>query len=107
MLLQRVEELTDLSIDALQCATLMDLFACESRFALFPVGVDAFAVVFGGVGERTREGNDLWNEMAEAIKRLIDHPDAANRLAENGHFLASKLDWKSIAAEYIEIYDSF
>jgi F-type H+-transporting ATPase subunit beta len=22
--------------------------------------------VFGGVGERTREGNDLWNEMAEA-----------------------------------------
>ena len=23
--------------------------------------------VFGGVGERTREGNDLWNEMAEAV----------------------------------------
>ena len=22
--------------------------------------------VFGGVGERTREGNDLWNEMMEA-----------------------------------------
>jgi F-type H+-transporting ATPase subunit beta len=23
--------------------------------------------VFGGVGERTREGNDLWNEMAESV----------------------------------------
>ena len=23
--------------------------------------------IFGGVGERTREGNDLWNEMAEAV----------------------------------------
>ena len=22
--------------------------------------------VFGGVGERTREGNDLWNEMKES-----------------------------------------
>jgi F-type H+/Na+-transporting ATPase subunit beta len=32
--------------------------------------------VFGGVGERTREGNDLWNEMAEAKtpdgKRVLD-----------------------------------
>ena len=26
--------------------------------------------VFGGVGERTREGNDLWNEMKES--KVID-----------------------------------
>ncbi|ERN40308.1 ATP synthase, F1 beta subunit [Rubidibacter lacunae KORDI 51-2] len=32
--------------------------------------------VFGGVGERTREGNDLYNEMAES--KVIDEDELAN-----------------------------
>jgi F-type H+-transporting ATPase subunit beta len=35
--------------------------------------------VFGGVGERTREGNDLWNEMAEA--RLSDGTTVLDKAA--------------------------
>ncbi len=33
--------------------------------------------VFGGVGERTREGNDLWNEMREAVIGVNE--DGSNR----------------------------
>lgn len=32
--------------------------------------------VFAGVGERTREGNDLWHEMAES--KLADKPDGSD-----------------------------
>jgi F-type H+-transporting ATPase subunit beta len=35
--------------------------------------------VFGGVGERTREGNDLWNEMAEA--KLADGTTVLDKTA--------------------------
>jgi F-type H+-transporting ATPase subunit beta len=35
--------------------------------------------VFGGVGERTREGNDLWNEMAEA--KLADGSTVLDKTA--------------------------
>jgi len=35
--------------------------------------------VFGGVGERTREGNDLWNEMAEA--KLADGTTVLDKAA--------------------------
>ena len=33
--------------------------------------------VFAGVGERTREGNDLWNEMREAV--IGENPDGSKR----------------------------
>lgn len=33
--------------------------------------------VFAGVGERTREGNDLWNEMREAV--IGENPDGTKR----------------------------
>ena len=53
--------------------------------------------VFGGVGERTREGNDLWNEMKESgvidkvaliYGQMNEPPGARMRVAETGLTMA-------------------
>ena len=42
--------------------------------------------VFGGVGERTREGNDLWNEMIESgVIKCEKDADGHDIWDENGH----------------------
>jgi F-type H+/Na+-transporting ATPase subunit beta len=41
--------------------------------------------VFAGVGERTREGNDLWNEMIESDVIKVEKDDKGHPIWENGH----------------------
>jgi F-type H+-transporting ATPase subunit beta len=42
--------------------------------------------VFAGVGERTREGNDLWNEMIESDVIKVEKDDKGHAMwDENGH----------------------
>ncbi|MFT5372940.1 MAG: glycosyltransferase involved in cell wall biosynthesis [Lysobacterales bacterium] len=49
---------------------------------------------------------DDWDEMSAAIEELIRTPEKAAILAGAALNMASKLDWKSIAAEYIRVYES-
>jgi len=41
--------------------------------------------VFAGVGERTREGNDLWNEMIESDVIKVEKDANGHHIWENGH----------------------
>jgi glycosyltransferase involved in cell wall biosynthesis len=47
---------------------------------------------------------DGWDDMASAINRLASQPGEAAAIAESGHALAMGLDWKAIAAQYIELF---
>ena len=41
--------------------------------------------MFAGVGERTREGNDLWNEMIESGVIAVEKDEEGNDWDENGY----------------------
>ena len=50
--------------------------------------------VFAGVGERTREGNDLLREMIES--GIIDYGDEFKKSMEKGHWDLSKVDYDAV-----------
>ena len=50
--------------------------------------------VFAGVGERTREGNDLLREMIES--NVIRYGEAFNKAMEEGHWDLSKVDMEEM-----------
>ena len=50
--------------------------------------------VFAGVGERTREGNDLLREMIES--GIIDYGDEFRKSMEEGHWDLSKIDYDAV-----------
>ena len=50
--------------------------------------------VFAGVGERTREGNDLLKEMIEA--KIVDYGDEFRHSLEEGHWDLSKVDMDAL-----------
>ncbi|HPR86191.1 MAG TPA: F0F1 ATP synthase subunit beta, partial [Prolixibacteraceae bacterium] len=50
--------------------------------------------VFAGVGERTREGNDLLKEMIEA--KIVDYGDEFRHSLEEGHWDLSKVDMEAL-----------
>lgn len=56
-------------------------------------GHDGFSV-FAGVGERTREGNDLLREMLES--GVIKYGDEFMKAMEEGHWDLSKVDYKEM-----------
>ena len=49
---------------------------------------------------------DDWDDMAESIARLISNPPAAEALAKSAREMADAMDWKSIAAKYVRIFES-
>ena len=51
--------------------------------------------VFAGVGERTREGNDLLREMIES--GVIRYGEAFKKSMEEGHWDLSKVDYDEVA----------
>lgn len=51
--------------------------------------------VFSGVGERTREGNDLLREMLES--GVIRYGEAFTKSMEEGHWDLSKVDYNEVA----------
>lgn len=50
--------------------------------------------VFAGVGERTREGNDLLREMIES--GIIDYGDEFKKSMKGGHWDLSKVDYDAV-----------
>ncbi len=50
--------------------------------------------VFGGVGERTREGNDLLREMVEA--GIVDYGEEFKKSLEAGHWDIEKVDQEAL-----------
>ena len=55
--------------------------------------------VFAGVGERTREGNDLLREMIES--GVIRYGEAFDKSMEEGHWDLSKVDEKELAKSQV------
>ncbi len=51
--------------------------------------------VFAGVGERTREGNDLLREMIES--GIIDYGEEFKKSMEEGHWDLTKVDYDAVA----------
>jgi phosphatidylinositol alpha-1,6-mannosyltransferase len=47
--------------------------------------------------------NDI-KKTAEAILKLLDNPELAQRMGENGRKRAKEMDWDNIVEKYIEIY---
>lgn len=49
---------------------------------------------------------DDWDQMASSIQDLLGNPALSERLVRASSEMAAGLDWKSIAAEYIKVFDS-
>ena len=57
--------------------------------------------VFAGVGERTREGNDLYNEMIES--GVIRYGEAFKESMEKGHWDLSKVDYNELEKSQVSL----
>jgi F-type H+-transporting ATPase subunit beta len=57
--------------------------------------------VFGGVGERTREGNDLLREMIES--GIVDYGEAFKKSMEAGHWDLSKVDRNALKESQVSM----
>ena len=49
--------------------------------------------------------NDI-KKTAGAILKLLDNPELAKKMGENGKKFAQKMDWDNVVKKYIEIYES-
>jgi len=49
--------------------------------------------------------NDV-KKTAEAVLKLLDNPELAKKMGENGKKRAKEMDWKNIINRYLEIYKS-
>jgi glycosyltransferase involved in cell wall biosynthesis len=49
--------------------------------------------------------NDV-QKTAEAILKLLDNPELAKKMGENGKKFAQKMDWKNMVDEYVKIYEN-
>ena len=50
--------------------------------------------------------NDI-EETSQAILKVLNKPDLALRLGQNGRQQAQKMDWQNIVNQYIQVYKSF
>ncbi len=82
---------------------IIDCFAAELPVISTSKGIEGIPVING---EQALIIDD-WDEMAAAIVRLHEDPGQAGAIARAGHELAMNLDWKAIAARYIELFDGF
>ncbi|MDI3520828.1 MAG: F-type H+/Na+-transporting ATPase subunit beta, partial [Anaerophaga sp.] len=57
--------------------------------------------VFGGVGERTREGNDLLREMVEA--GIVNYGDEFKKSMEAGHWDLEKVDAEALKKSQVSM----
>ncbi len=49
---------------------------------------------------------DDWEEMANAIHRLLTQPEEAENLAKKAQSLAQSMDWKAVAKRYVGLFDA-
>jgi len=80
---------------------IIDCFAARLPVVSTSKGIEGIPVING---EQALIIDD-WDEMAAAIARLSRLPNEAAKIAESGHLLAMGLDWKSIAAQYLDLFD--
>jgi glycosyltransferase involved in cell wall biosynthesis len=81
---------------------IIDCFAARTPVISTAKGIEGIPVISG----KHALIIDDWDEMAAAIQRLIENPTAAETLAAEAHRLAAAMDWKSIAASYLDIFDT-
>jgi len=62
------------------------------------------AIVNGETGILVPQ-NDV-QKTAEAILKLLDDPELANKMGESGKKFAEKMNWKNIVDEYVKIYEN-
>ncbi len=80
---------------------IIDYFAAKLPVISTSKGIEGIPVVNG---EQALIIDD-WDEMVQAVVRLRAESSLAAAIAGSGHQLAMGLDWKAIAASYIELFD--
>jgi glycosyltransferase involved in cell wall biosynthesis len=80
---------------------IIDCFAAHLPLISTSKGIEGIPVVNG----REALVIDDWDAMAAAIVMLRQQPARAGALADAGRQLAMSLDWKAIAARYLELFD--
>ncbi len=80
---------------------IIDCFAAHLPLISTSKGIEGIPVVHG----REALVIDDWDAMAAAIAMLREQPERARALADAGRKLATSLDWKAIAARYLELFD--
>lgn len=81
---------------------IIDCFAAGTPVVSTSKGIEGIPVING----QQALVIDDWDDMAESIARLISNPPAAEALAKSAREMADAMDWKSIAAEYVRIFES-
>lgn len=96
-----------------------DIFVNTSNFDNFPAtlieasacGLPVVTTDAGGIPYMVEDGiNALvvpkgdWEAMARAVLRLLDDPDLAARLSENGRWNAERCGWEAVRERLLQVY---
>lgn len=98
------------------------LFACPSRWIeglglvfleAMACGTPVVATAMGGTPEIVLHGTTgllipgiLPQDVASAMRRLLDHPGLRTAMSENCHTLAAQYDWPRVASQFMAVYES-
>lgn len=77
--------------------------AC-GKLVIGTYGCGAEDAVVDGVTGLLVPQNDI-KKTAEAVLRLLDDPNLAKKLGENGKKRAQQMSWEKVAKKYIEVYN--
>jgi glycosyltransferase involved in cell wall biosynthesis len=80
---------------------IIDCFAARIPVISTSKGIEGIPVING---EHALVIDD-WDGMAAAIQRLLANPAAGQQLTAGAYEMAAALDWKSIAADYVDIFN--
>ena len=69
-------------------------------------GCGAEDAVVDGITGLLVPQNDI-EKTAEAILKLLDNPELAGKLGENGKKRAQEMDWSNVAKKHIDIYKTY
>ncbi len=81
---------------------IIDCFAAGTAVVSTSKGIEGIPVING----KHALVIDDWDAMAAAIGQLLREPDRAQSLAVAARAMAATMDWKSIASEYVRIFDT-
>lgn len=80
---------------------IIDCFAARTPVISTSKGIEGIPVING----KHALVIDDWDEMAAAIQRLLADPASGRQLAAAAYEMAEAMDWKSIAADYTDIFN--
>jgi phosphatidylinositol alpha-1,6-mannosyltransferase len=81
----------------------LEASACGKPIVATDAGGIRDAVKDGETGIVVPDGDV--DAVANAVKRLLDHPEQADAMGRNGKSYAALHDWSNIAKQYISLYD--